>query len=126
MQTGGRASGPRSGTPLSAVSDKEPARIIAHISKGMGGFFEFRRRGFPEGNDLGLDPMHIEVFDEGDEVAVAGGDNHRIELRGELYRVDRNADIPVGLLRSVRKDLQILHFGLDADLGKRFEEVLLV
>ena len=109
---------------LSARSDGELARVVAHIGKGVRDFFQFRRRRFTEGDHFYLTPfIHIEILNERDKVAIAGGEDNGVELRCELHRVNCKPDVPVGFLRAVGEDLEVFHLGLDTDFRKCFEEI---
>ena len=105
------------------MADEELLRVVAHVREGVRGFLEFCRGRFPEGNDLHLTTLvHIEIFDERNEVAIAGGDDDGVELGSELYRIDSEAHVPVGFLGTVGKDLKSFHFGFDTYLGEGIEE----
>src|SRR3989344_3241275 len=111
---------------LASRGDSEASWALAHVSEGMCGFLELRRRGLPEGDDLHLASLvHVEVLDQGDEVTVTGRQHDRIELGRELHGVYRETDVPIGLLRPVSEYLEVFDLSLDAYLGERVEEVLL-
>ena len=59
--------------------------------------------------------VRAKVIDERDEIAVAREEDHGVELRRCGDRVDRHADVPVGLLGAAEEDLEVLGAGLNAD-----------
>ena len=68
--------------------------------------------------------MSSEVFNERDEIAVTGKENDRIEFRCHGDGVDRHADVPVGLLRTAKEDLQVFGARLDSYFAQGLKKAL--
>ena len=48
---------------------------------------------------------YIEILNERNKIAIASRENDRVEFRGELHRINRESDIPVGLFRAISENL---------------------
>ena len=98
-------------------------RRLIEVHEVIGSFDELGRGGFAERDDFDLAAfVGLEIFDERHEVAVAGHEDHRIELRSHFDGVDGEPDVPVGFLGAGAEDLQVLDLGFDAHLDQSVEK----